>query len=473
MMTGLVDPGGVRAIVARWTITGELVLETAAHFGGGVGDTADMMLVRDARTGGLLLPGTSIAGAVRSHLADMLGGYRNEEDPRIAQLFGGVRGDDLGAQSPLIVFDARASSSSVVEIRDGVQIDVFRGVAEEHKKFDLEVLPAGACFPLRFDLIVSTPDEEVELLGLLAAALGGLSSGEIALGARRSRGLGAVRATKWRATRHDLSSGAGWLSWLLGEEPCPADPAAETSNIAEACKRCLSGRVLPEQPDRRRRVIVEADIALTSGLLIRSAPDAPDSPDAVHLQSAGHSVLPGTSIAGVLRARALRIARLVRDGKGDAEHWVDRLFGPQTQSAESDVAKLHASKLRVHESLVEGGVRTRSSRIRIDRFTQGVVPGALFDEEPEHAGRARLRLELRDPIPGELGLCLLALKDLLTGDIALGGASSVGRGVFAGTATLRLDDGQRVDLDPAKSAGPIVDEAIGQFWSAAVLGGEQ
>ncbi|SFW22797.1 RAMP superfamily CRISPR-associated protein [Nitrosovibrio sp. Nv17] len=473
MTAGLSDPGGVRPIVGRWTITGELVLETAAHFGSGVGDAADMVLVRDARTGWPLLPGTSIAGAVRSYLADVLGGYRSQEDPRVARLFGGTRGDDLGAQSSLIVFDALASSPSVVEIRDGVQIDASRGVAEEHKKFDLEVLPAGACFPLRFDLIISTRDQEAALLSLLVAALGGLSAGDVALGARRSRGLGAVRATKWRATRHDLSSRAGWLAWLLSEKLCSADPTAETNDITEACKRGFSGGVLPELPDQRRRVIVDADISLTSGLLIRSAPDAPDVPDAAHIQSAGRSVLPGTSMAGVLRARALRIARLVRDGKGDAEHWVDQIFGPRTQSDEADVAKLHASKLRVHESLIEDGIRTRPSRVRIDRFTQGVVPGALFDEEPEHGGRARLRLELCDPVPGELGLCLLALKDLLTGDIAVGGSSSVGRGVFAGTATLCLDDGRRVALDPARSADPIVDEAIGQFWSTAALGGEQ
>lgn len=473
MTAGLSDPGGVRPIVARWTITGELVLETASHFGGGVGDAADMVLFRDARAGGPVLPATSIAGAVRSHLADVLGGHRSQEDPRVARLFGGAREDDLGAQSPLIVFDALSTSSPVVEIRDGVQIEASRGVADEHKKFDLEVLPAGALFPLRFELIVSTLDEEVELLSLLAAALRGLSAGDIALGARRSRGLGAVRATKWRATRHDLSTRAGWLAWLLGEEPSSADPPAETTDIAEACKRGLGGRALTRLLDQRRRAIIEADISSTSGLLIRSAPSAPAASDAAHLQSGGRSVLPGTSVAGVLRARALRIARLVRDGKGDAEHWVDRLFGPRVRSAESDVAKLHASKLRVHESLIENGVRTRPSRVQIDRFTQGVVPGALFDEEPEHGGHARLCLELRDPARGELGLCLLTLKDLLIGDIAVGGSSSVGRGVFAGTATLCLDDGRRVDLDPAKPADPIVDEAIGQFWSAAALGGKQ
>ena len=31
----MVGPGGVRSIVARWVITGELVLESAAHLGNG------------------------------------------------------------------------------------------------------------------------------------------------------------------------------------------------------------------------------------------------------------------------------------------------------------------------------------------------------------------------------------------------------------------------------------------------------
>ena len=179
-------------------------------------------------------------------------------------------------------------------------------------------------------------------------------------------------------------------------------------------------------------------------------------------------MLPGTAVAGALRKQALRIARIARSGNGDAEQWVEQLFGTR---ADTRKRQARASKLRIAESIVEEGTRRRTSRIRIDRFTQGVVPGALFDEEPEFGGRVRLRLELRDPAPGELGLLVLVLKDLLTGELAVGGTSSVGRGRFGGAATLRLEDGRLVDLDPVKAPDPVVDLAIGELWSAPVLGG--
>lgn len=472
--TMLSDPGGVRPIVARWTITGDLVLETTTHLGGGAGDVADMILVRDARTGAPLLPGTSIAGAVRSHLADVLGGYHSPEDARVSSLCGGARGDDLGAQSPLIVFDSLGTlpDHHAPEIRDGVQIDAARGVAEDHKKFDLEVLPAGTCFPLRFDLVVSQGEQESELLALLIAALDGLSCGDIALGARRSRGLGAARCMKWKVKRYDLSSRDGWLGWLLTDidEPSP-ESASEAADVREACERALGGRTLRMQ-DRRRRILFDLEVNATGGVLVRSAPAVPDAPDAAHIRSAGRSVLPGTSLAGVLRKQAMRIARVVRAQKGDAEKWVERLFGPRMEGvADVDNRALRASKLRVSEGIVEEGTRSRPSRVRIDRFTQGVVPGALFDEEPEHGGRVRLRLELREPASGELGLVLLALKDLLTGEIAVGGTSAVGRGRFNGTATMHTEDGRSVKLDPDRPADAAVEQAISELWSAPVLGG--
>lgn len=472
--TTLSDPGGVRPIVARWIITADLVLQTATHLGGGAGDVVDMMLVRDARTGAPLLPGTSIAGAVRSHLADVLGGYRSREDAGVAILFGGARGDDLGGQSPLIVFDSLGilPDHHAPEIRDGVQIDAARGVAEDHKKFDLEVLPAGTCFPLRFDLVVSQGEQESELLALLIAALDGLSCGDIALGARRSRGLGAARCMKWKVKRYDLSSRDGWLGWLLtdGDEPSP-EGASEAANVREAFEHAF-GRALPRMRDQRRRVLVDLEIKATGDVLVRSAPAVPGAPDAVHIRSAGRSVLPGTSLAGVLRKQAMRIARVVRAQNGDAEQWVERLFGPRMEGVENvGSGALRASKLRVSEGIVEEGTRSRPSRVRIDRFTQGVVHGALFDEEPEHGGRVRLRLELREPASGELGLVLLVLKDLLTGEIAVGGTSAVGRGRFNGTATMHTEDGRKIRLNPYQPADATVEQAISEFWSAPVLRG--
>lgn len=477
----LSDPGGVRPLAARWTIEADLVLESAAHFGGGSGDAADMVVLRaqalgsaNARTGVPLLPGASIAGALRSHLADVLAGYRTNEDPRVADLFGGTRGDDLGRQSPLVVFDSLGilPEGHSVEIRDGVQIDAALGTAEDHKKFDLEVLPAGTRFPLRFDLLVPATDSETELVSLLVTALAGLSSGDIALGARRSRGLGMARAAAWWAVRHDLASREGWTQWLLSDHASPISRGASASDAASACMGASPDLALRQHHDQRRRVVAEIDLCLKGALLVRSAPVSPDAPDAAHLQSAGGSVLPGTSLVGVLRSQALRVAGIARQTQGDAERWGERLFGPRMAgTTRTASAPLHASRLRVAEAVIEDGSRARPTRVRIDRFTHGVVQGALFDEEIEERGRARVRMELRDPHPGELGLFALLLKDLLSGEVAVGGTAAVGRGVLGGTAALRLEDGREVLLDPARRADASIDNAIQELWSSPVLGG--
>src|SRR5262249_14140117 len=132
---GMVGSGGVRAMTARWVLTGEVVLETACHLGGEPEGPTDMVVLRDALEGAPLLTGTSLAGAVRGHLSDLLGGYGAEEPPEVAGLFGGARSDDDGAQSPLVVFDSLGAlpKGGVIELRDGVAIDARMGTAEDHK----------------------------------------------------------------------------------------------------------------------------------------------------------------------------------------------------------------------------------------------------------------------------------------------------------------------------------------------------
>ena len=119
----------------------------------------------------------------------------------------------------------------------------------------------------------------------------------------------------------------------------------------------------------------------------------------------------------------------------------------------SRTARVEAPRYR---GVVVGSTRSRRSRVRIDRFTQGVVPGALFDEETDQGGRVRLRLELREPGQENSASFCSFLKDLLTGEIAVGGTSAVGRGRSNGTATVCLEDGWSVDLDPPSSRKPLL-----------------
>ncbi|MCS7027109.1 MAG: RAMP superfamily CRISPR-associated protein [Bryobacteraceae bacterium] len=450
----LAGPGGVRRVQARWVITTEVFLETAAHFGGEGDELTDMPVLRDASSDSPLLPGTSIAGALRAVLADYLGGYLSPEPHEVAELFGGERGLDPGAQSPLIVFDSLGElpKSRGSEIRDGVSLNSATGTAEEHKKFDFEVLPSGTVFRLRMELLVEDVERESFLLGLLAVCMESLEAGELTIGMRRSRGLGRFSARNWQAYRYDLTSSGGWLEWLLSEHESPFPKNIPPQLNFASAMRIVPG-VLPLRnfADQRRRLTCDLFLRQRYGLLVRSPGLTPDAPDVSHLRSGCDPVLPGTGLAGALRTRALRIARLVRSNYGDADYWVDQIFGPRPKEKDSAEASLWSSRIRISESKLSQGKPMRTSRVRIDRFTQGVVPAALFDEEPWFGGETSIRIELRNPIDGECGLLLLLVKDLLTGDLAVGGTASVGRGIFTGRAELCFPDGFLANIVPGEA----------------------
>ncbi|MGC8794097.1 MAG: RAMP superfamily CRISPR-associated protein [Bryobacteraceae bacterium] len=479
----LEDAQAPRPVHARWVICGVLTLETAVHLKGESRAIVDMPVLRHPIEGRPLLPGTTLGGCLRSALADRLAGYRTEPDEankkRIALLFGAERRDPYGSQSPLVIYDALGElpEGLAVEIRDGVAIDPETGVAEAHKKFDFEVLPAGTRFPVRVDMILPAPGggDERELLSLLAAALDAFSDGEAHLGARRSRGLGKTRAV-WSARRFDLTSEQGWIEWLLTDHEDPLREEAECTTALEAIRAACPHELLPLDPphDRRNRIRIKFSVSPVHDILIRSPSSEPEGPDVSHLRSAGKPVLPGTSVAGALRARALRIARLVREDKQDGDLWVERLLGPRMRDREeSRQMQPAASRLRIAEVFIENSRPRTQTRIALDRFTQAVAEGALFQERTEEGGSAAVTMELLNPEHGELGLVLLLLKDVLHGRLPFGGSSSVGRGWMRGVVRVVFPDGRSVVLEPGQApqgdAAEEIEKAIRAFHEAPAL----
>ena len=112
---------------------------------------------------------------------------------------------------------------------------------------------------------------------------------------------------------------------------------------------------------------------------------------------------------------------------------VEDIFGTDISDNGNKDAK--ASRLIVHESEIKNTSELVQTRIAIDRFTGGALHGALFDAQPVFGSdetRVNLQLELRNPAHHEIGLLLLLLKDLWTGDLPIGGESSIGRGRLQG-----------------------------------------
>ncbi len=425
-----------REISTRLIITGNLILTSPAHLGNGDrGSSVDLPLLLDTVEGRPLLQGSSLAGALRNYLCAYEQGLRQaEKRGHLAELlFGGVKGDPQGDQSPLIIDDALGELTTP-EIRDGVRIDGRTRTALPNFKYDLELLPPGTCFPLRFELLLpANLDQATALRDALTLALQGLQRGEIFLGARKSRGYGRCTVEGWKMVSYDLHQCQELLAWLSSDYPCWGFRAKELSPTT------LDAPV--SRADQRKIFRIEATLSLATAMLIRSEEPlggGDQQPDVIQLRNGlGQPVVSGTSLAGVLRARAVRILQTL--GVEKHQEFLDDLFGYDMHGRSGQPS---ASRLIVDEARIDQGVTLVQNRVSIDRFTGGALDTALFSEAPQVGGEVKLTLSIHNPKDADKGLLLLLLKDLWTRDLAIGGTSSIGRGRLEGRQATICDGAQ-------------------------------
>ncbi len=456
-----------REVVERLVIQGTLVLETPSHFGNGDAESyTDMPLARDPINDKPLLTGASIAGALRNYLRESELGYNvaEKKDGRTYAelLFGHLDEPRQETVHSWLMVDDSYAHEFQVEQRDGVGIDPQTRTAAKGMKYDIELLSAGTEFTLNFELWRQENEaEHKKLYNALLYCLHGLQAGHLHLGQRKRRGLGQCRMKDWKIWRFDMKTAAGLRDWLHFDPENPGKVAPIATELPAA----------PDFKDRREQVRFHARFQLDSSLLIRSGDPLVDM---AYLKSkrdgALQPILSGTSFNGALRARALRIAKTVLPNKlKAAQELVEGMFGKampraedKEKSARKDEDQPTGSRVFVKETLIKNVINDLvQSRVKIDRFTGGAYPGALFSQQPlfgrknDQEPEIEIEFSLRKPNdPGknknfdaEIGLLLLVLKDLWTSDLPLGGESSVGRGRLIGkNARLEILDKEYVFL---------------------------
>lgn len=424
-----------RHIIERIIVKGNFILDTPTCLGSGDNDgDTDLQVLRDSIEDKALLMGSSIAGALRNYLREHKNGYGAAEE---SILFGGERSNDDGEQSPLIINDALSCEILQVELRDGVKINSVTKTVDDGAKYDLEFIEAGTVFNLNFELLIDKESDNERLIKELVISLQALERGEIHLGIKKRRGFGRCHVEKWQVWKFDLREYEQRLKWLTFPhwETGFLNDYPTHENIADAL-----GVTLIEE-DKRQQLTITAIFTLASPLLIRSGQASTDkAPDVVHLKSRCNgqlkSIISGTSLAGVLRHRAERIIKTIHKNT----NIINDIFG----FVDETTKQAKASRLIVDEIEINNTTDLVQNRIAIDRFTGGALHGALFNEQPVFGNDETslvMKLELRQPKEHEIGLLLLLLKDLWTGDLPVGGTSSIGRGRLKGKeASIKYGD---------------------------------
>lgn len=479
-----------RPLHSRIIFTGSLVTTAPLHVGGAeTGWDIDMPLAVNG-AGEYYIPGTSLAGALRSW-------FRRAFDEKATEVLFGPEtetrhtkeGRDAEA-SRVYVEDAVIEQDTAPEVRDGVGLDRFSGAAAERIKYTRQVLPAGTrlSFRLEAELPTNDPDaHRARLVHLIHA----LTEGCLTIGAAKTRGLGRLKLEDAKVQEQELGSRAGILAFLKnGDEARPFDLSAfKAANVIPKDTRPLviSIKWRPVLP-----IMVKADAA---GVAVDMLPLFTGRDDGRLAR-----VIPGSSIKGALRTMAERIMRTVLDGydlsgpegSDDARKdflkqieipLVEALFGAPGKPEENNlnkpgkkvlsswepglgvlaVADCHCTDHAITASdwqrllgaeqpaQTEGHGMRHATRVAIDRWTGGAAEHALYSLLELHEGKwEKLRLEV-DPyrLPKDetergaaLALLFLTLRELAKERIPLGFGTNRGLGaITVERITLSVPDG--------------------------------
>ena len=423
-------------VMQKIVLTGTLQLNSPLIIGSGTEtesrtNEADLHILKNKQEKPFI-PGTSLAGVLRDWLA-------GNNPAATDKLFGFVTQNDAGMndiQSAVAVSDVVLDNAMIV-VRDGVSIDGYTGTGIKGAKYDYEAVERGATGNFSMVVTIRAYQEKniPELNTLIEQMADRLYTG-IRVGALTAKGFGLVTVPDIVVDYYNFRDKNSVTSWLL----------------KQSSKKQYFGKLAEEETGNA--FVVDGDFELLTSLLLRDQNVNEKSGDtklnAVPMKSKEDYLIPGTSLKGVLRHQAEKILSVL----GKPESLLYNLMG---YSVEDESRK---SRFIVNEAYFKNGVIEKDqTRNRIDRFTGGTIESALFTnralyQEKPSVPVVHLHFEIKDCADWEAGLALFMLKDLWTGNIALGGEKSIGRGLLKGVSASISYKGERYTVTGNGSVTP-------------------
>lgn len=364
------------------------------------------------------IPATAIAGVIRNQLTEL-----SETDQ--VKYFGFVTinrdisnkqsDKNMSEASQVVFYDATIVPDDIDKLyvtkRDLVALDEYK-TAVSGSKFDMEILEPGVRLVtyVEQNFYEDTDQSIVRLIEDLWL------NKNVSFGSKTMRGYGEITDVKAKTCVFNLTEEDEVEKWL--------DFDMYDENSWQIYEVRGSG---VDIKTARGMITICLGLEQNGGISVRrytsDVKDTEVQPDYEQLtihRNTGNPmpVIPGTSWAGAFR-------HCVRQWLDEEQ--VNDLFGYVKEKEKHK----RISNISFSETQLKGAKEKILSRNSIDRFSGGTVTGALFTEKTYYAGKTDLVIKVKDSVNiNQLRALAAAIVDLHMGYMAVGGETSIGRGLF-------------------------------------------
>jgi CRISPR/Cas system CSM-associated protein Csm3 (group 7 of RAMP superfamily) len=399
-----------------------IIIEAKTPLKVGSGDSdfiQDSIIQKDWNNLPMIL-GSSIAGVIRKEFDEI----------KANEIFGKDEGSKVIISNALLLDEHRKVNETLLlekshfltifnnlPIREHTAINE-KGVAKEHSKFDEEVLFKGTRFKFSIESI-TTKEEFEEVLNTLYLKTFRIGSGS-------TKGFGKIEVIEIKTAELSIDSDEyrNYSSSLNYELKTNFTPTKKEEN--------LTHYKLSLKPDDF--------FMFGSGFGDEDADMTPVYEEVVDYNTKSLSrrklIIPASSLKGAISHRAifyynkLKENYIVENGENEILNPIEVLG----EKKDTKIASGQKGKIYLEDLFLEKEDTKVFDHVAIDRYTGGAIDGALFQEKTAtYKDEFEIDIylkEIEDEVQKEA--FELALKDITTGMLSLGGATTKGHGIFRG-----------------------------------------
>lgn len=389
--------------------------------------------------------GSSIFGAIKNSLNEQI----NEKKDKLAvekklaaeAIFGSFKtSEDNQKESKVFISDLKSKGEITAKLqRPGIRINNKSGSTINGGIYNSNLIPKGNKFILSIEAKLSNEDEKEKFKKQFDSIILAIQNRKICFGGNKTKGFGQFKINNIWKKEFDLSNKEELIEYLDWKDSIDNMEKEETK----------------ETPTENNYNIYFKGKIKDSFLLKGKKEGSEHKIQYSYKEDKNNYIIPSNTIKGSMRSYFGKILNTLNDEiKNEFIHSDEEKSKTENPCEYKEIIELlghnpderinkkqyQIGKLIINDCEIQKVEETEYHRIKIDRFTGGVMNGSLINESRLTNGEIEIKISsIKELTKQEKGLLILYFRDLGLGKITLGSNSSVGSGRIEGKE-IRIDD---------------------------------